>query len=131
MEPFATLADFKELYDTELDNKRLKALIQAASVTVARLLQKRGIDWESADDLYKEDLKNIVCAMVNRAQITCDDGPYTQMTDTVGPYTQSRTLANPDQSLYLTKEEKRRLGLLASNLGSIRVFIEGADNDTW
>ena len=39
---------------------------------------------------------------------------------TAGPYTQSWTFANPSGDMYLTKMEKRLLGITSGYIGSIR-----------
>jgi len=52
-----------------------------------------------------------------------------QMSMTAGPYTQQFTYANPSGDMYLTKIEKRLLGITSSYIGTIRPMMAGEHDD--
>lgn len=52
----------------------------------------------------------VVCAMVKRAMSTGTEGVTAQQ-ESVGPFAQSLTFANPQGNLYLTRDDKRLLGI--------------------
>lgn len=63
--------------------------------------------------------KRIVCvSMVKRAMQTAQAEGVTQFSETTGPFANSFTFANPTGSLYLTRDERRRL----KGTGRQRVF---------
>lgn len=63
--------------------------------------------------------KRIVCvSMVKRAMQTSQAEGVTQFSETTGPFANSFTFANPTGSLYLTRDERRRL----KGTGRQRVF---------
>ena len=69
--------------------------------------------------------KVVVCNMVIRAMSAAqsDNFGLSQGSMTAGPYTQSWTYANPSGDMYLTKMEKRLLGVTSGYIGSIRPQI--------
>lgn len=63
--------------------------------------------------------KRIVCVnMVKRAMMSPQAEGVTQLSETTGPFANSFTFANPTGSLYLTRDERRRL----KGTGRQRVF---------
>ena len=76
------------------------------------------------DDAQAELLKVVSCDMVIRAMAAAADTfGVTQSSMTAGPYTQSWSYANPSGDLYLTKLEKRLLGIASGYIGSIEPEI--------
>lgn len=62
----------------------------------------------------------IVCKMVQRAmQSGGTEGAVTAVQQTAGPYSQSTSYANPQGDLYLTKTERKMLGLGRASAFSI------------
>ena len=120
-EPFATVGDLETRWRT-LDNPeevdRAGVLLADASTLIRDLAGD--IDQRITDgELDASTPKAIVCAMVKRAM----QGPagydgVTQAQQTAGPFQQGVTFANPSGDLYLTKLEKRRLGI-----GGQRAFM--------
>jgi hypothetical protein len=79
---------------------------------------------DEEDDAQAELLKVVSCDMVIRAMsAAADTFGVTQSSMTAGPYTQSWSYANPSGDLYLTKMEKRLLGITSSYIGSIEPAI--------
>lgn len=78
------------------------------------------------DDASQAELLKVVsCNMVIRAMSSSDTFGVTQASMTAGPYTQSWSYANPSGDLYLTKNEKRLLGITSGYIGSIEPRING------
>ncbi|WP_326600510.1 Gp19/Gp15/Gp42 family protein [Rhodococcus sp. PD04] len=87
-------------------------LLEDASVAIRAECLDAGID---ADDLPADLTRMVACAIVKRsmqaATSEVGDGVTAYSTGT-GPFTESLTFANPTGELYLTKAEKKRLGIL-------------------
>lgn len=131
MEVYATAEDYRAMHPGDtLTDERLNLLLETASVQLRREFARRGESLENADDDLKFDLKAVCIAMVHRSVVAEETGPYSQMSQTAGPYTASATLANPNGDMYLTSNERKRLGLTGGSMYTIRPKIEGAD-DTW
>ena len=66
--------------------------------------------------------KDVCCAMVERALAAyeADMVNIKQASETAGPYTWSGTYSNPGGDLYITKAEKRSLGVGPGSLGFAR-----------
>lgn len=64
-----------------------------------------------ADDIDPALTKLVACAMVKRAMIAADSDGVTSQMDVAGPFTQQKAFANPLGNLYLTKQDKRLLGI--------------------
>ena len=121
---FADVSDvearWRELTDEEHD--RASVLIDDAS---AMLAAQVAVD---ASDVEQVRLLNIVCcSMVIRAMSATEADSYgaSSMTMTAGPYTQSWSYSNPTGDMYITKSEKRLLGITSSYIGSIMPKIAG------
>ena len=72
------------------------------------------------DDEGQADLLKMVCCnMVIRAMSAMASDSYgaTQMSMTAGPYTQSWTYGNPTGDLYVTRQEKKLLGIGVGRIG--------------
>lgn len=65
--------------------------------------------------------KIVVCGMVKRAMQTSYLAGVSQASETAGPFSRSQTFSNPTGDLYLSKEEKRLLGLVGQRAFSIEV----------
>lgn len=62
--------------------------------------------------LNPEVPKIVACNMVKRAMMSpVDQPPMTQFQETTGPFSSGGTFANPTGDLYLTKAERRMLGV--------------------
>lgn len=131
MEVYATPDVYRKMHPNDtLTDDRLNLLLETASVQLRREFSRKGQSLESPDEDLQADLRSVCIAMVHRSLIAEETGPYSQMSQTAGPYTASATLANPNGDMYLTSNERKRLGLTRGSMYTIRPKIEGAD-DTW
>lgn len=121
---YAEVSDI-ELRWHELDSdeqSRAAVLIDDASAMLDALVN---VDTSDAEQL--ELLKMVCCNMVIRAlSATASDAfGVSNSSMTAGAYSQSWTYANPSGDMYLTKLEKRLLGVTSSYIGSIRPMMRG------
>ena len=125
---FAEVSDiearWRELSTSE--ESRANVLIDDASAMLARL-----VDVDVADTRQLELLKIVCCNMVIRAMSATESDSYgaSNMSMTAGPYTQSWTYSNPTGDMYLTRQEKRLLGIASSVIGTIRPMMAGDHDD--
>ena len=112
---------------TEQEQARAEVLLEDASAVLDSL-----VDVSAHDCHYADVLKIVVCNMVQRSMIAGEADAYgvTQQSMTAGPYTQSWTFSNPSGDFYLTKMERKMLGISRGYIGSIRPMI-GGKHDNW
>lgn len=117
-------ARWRELSTDE--ESRATALIDDASAMLAEL-----VDIRDGDEQQAELLKIVCCNMVIRAMSASEFDAFgaSQMSMTAGPYTQQWTYSNPSGDMYLTKMEKRLLGVTSGYIGTIRPMMAGEHDD--
>jgi len=121
-EPFATVVDLEEAWRplSADEQKRATYLLGKAS----RQLRAEASDLDARTVLAPEDpdyldpalVKDVVCAMVKRvmeaeASGLSAGGPVESWQTSVGPFQDSFRYTNPTGDMYLTKAEKRLLGV--------------------
>lgn len=110
--PAVTVADLEARWHTLTDTEK----------TVASSLIGDAINYikqicPNYDDIPTDTIKRIVCAMVKRAMLSRDSSGISQQSETVGSFSASYTWSNPTGDLYLTRDERRQLGLGAQHAG--------------
>lgn len=107
------------------EQSRASVLIDDASAMLDAL-----VDVDTDDDEQAQLLKQVCCSMVIRAMSATESDAFgaSQMSMTAGPYSQSWNYANPSGDMYLTKLEKRLLGITSGYISSIPAKI-GNDDD--
>jgi len=126
---FADVSDIEQRW-RELDASetvRAEALIADASAMLARLVRNLDV----SDESYMQLLKQTCCNMVIRSLgASGNDATYgvDSMSITAGPYSQNWSYNNPTGDMYLTKLEKRLLGITSSYIDTIRPMMAG-DHD--
>lgn len=113
----AAYATYKELearwrtLETEEQTRADQKLLDASLIIDAECRQA-GIVIDVKDETTAATLSLIACEMVKRAMVApVDQAAVSQQGITVGEFSGSLTFANPSGDLYLTKAEKRRLGI--------------------
>ena len=123
---FATVYDVEQRWRVldEAEKWRCEALIGDASAMLKRLVDVREGDADQAALLLAT-----CCNMVIRAMSASQSDGFglSQQTMTAGPYSQSFSYSNPSGDLYLTRMEKRALGIGAA-IGTIPPRIGGCDD---
>ena len=117
---YATLEDLEARRGVlDLDEReKAAALLDDAAVILDGLVTIDGSE-------EQETLLMIVsCNMVSRALSTTPDAyGVSSLSTTAGVYSESLQYANPSGDMYLTKLEKRLLGVTTSYIGYIRPII--------
>lgn len=106
MKPYATLEDYSERYGSVPGDK--VARVKISLLDASLIINAQNPKTDDADVL-----KAITCAMVNRATSSFGAGVegLTGQTISAGVYSQQFTYSNPTGDLYLTKGEKKLLGI--------------------
>lgn len=120
---YATVSDIEARWRdlTTAEETRAATLLDDAAAILDSFVKITG------DEAQAENLKIVSCNMVIRAMSSDDQMGLSQSSMTAGPYTQSWTYSNPSGDMYLTRMEKRLLGITSSYIGSIPVKV--APND--
>lgn len=120
---YATISDIEARWRPldEAEEARASALLDDAAVIIDDLA---GIDESTVDEQTAAKAKIVSCDMVIRAMSMSQDAyGVSQASMTAGPYTQSWTYSSPSGDLYLTKMEKRLLGIASGYIGSIEPAV--------
>ena len=124
---FAEVSDIEARWHalTDEEQSRAAVLIDDASAMLAALVTVDGTDEQAAL------LKSTCCNMVIRAMsaTAADSYGVDSMSMTAGPYSQSWNYSNPSGDMYLTRREKRLLGISTGYIGSIRPMMAGDHDD--
>ena len=125
---FADVSDLESRWrELSTDEEaRANVLLDDASAMLSAL-----VEVDSSDAGQAELLKIVCCDMVIRAMsaTAADTFGVSQTSMTAGPYTQSFSYSNPSGDMYLTKLEKRLLGISTAYIGSIRPMMKGEHDD--
>lgn len=107
---FARYTDIEARWRTLTAEEQTKAttLLGDASVILAGLV---AVDAE--DERQAGLLKQVCCSMVIRSMVASASSAYgvDELSATMGPFGQTAHFANPNGDMYLTKLEKRLLGI--------------------
>lgn len=122
MENYATVEDVAARIGrvlTPSEEERAEVLLGDATALIASM------GFDAGDDEVKQaNAVRVVCAMVIRALSSSDEMlGVSQYSQTAGPYSMSFTPANSGGDLYLTKNEKRSLGVGVSRVRYIGARI--------
>lgn len=121
---FAQVSDiearWRDLDETE--EARASVLIDDASAILSSLVTV--VDGDTAQ---AANLKTVCCNMVIRAMSATESDIFgvSSSSVTAGPYAETVSYANPSGDMYLTKMEKRILGITTSYIGTIFPLIDG------
>ena len=106
-EAFATVADLEARWRglSEQEQARAKVLLLDAADLIRTTTRRWG-------ELSESTLKRVSCQVVRRAMGSDSiPGGVSSMSTTDGPFTQQFSYANPQGDLYLTKTERKSLGV--------------------
>lgn len=122
MEPFATVEDYEARYGEVEDEARLSALLSDASLFLA---SQRGLSIDPDDATQAALLTAVTCAMVHRSMMAGSYAGFSNVSQGAGGYTASVGVYNPSGDFYLTKGERRALGIGGARIGSVAPAIDG------
>ena len=123
MTPFATVADYEARYGEVEDEKRVTALLQDATNIIA---SQPGFAMREGDETWMGVLETVTCAMVHRSLMSGAYAGLSNVSQGAGGYTASVSVYNPGGDLYLTRNEKRALGLGGGRIGQTDPYGCGA-----
>lgn len=131
MAAYATAADLEARWRalTEAEESLAEALLEDASGEIDAEFRRLGrvvADELVAGNVTADDLKVVACRVVKRAMASPlgDDGAAIEtMQFSAGPFQESRKYANPTGDLYLTKADRRRLGIGGPVASSVPMFV--------
>ena len=107
------------------EQERAEALLDDASAMLDAY-----VTVDETDEQQMKLLKIVVCNLVERAMSTGGDiFGVTQQSMTAGPYAQTFNYANPTGDLYITKSEKRLLGISGTGKGRTIMYQMAGDAD--
>ena len=122
MTPFATVADYEARYGEVEDEARVSALLQDATNIIA---SQPGFCDKDRDDTWWGVLETVACAMVHRSMMAGSYAGLSSVSQGAGGYTASVGVYNPGGDLYLTRNEKKALGIGGARIGSVAPAIDG------
>ena len=122
MEPFATAEDYETRYGEVEDETRVSALLQDATNIIA---SQPGFSTDGRDETWWGVLETVTCAMVHRSMMSGSYAGLSNVSQGAGGYTASVSVYNPGGDLYLTRNEKRALGIGGARIGSVAPYIDG------
>ena len=117
MTAFATTAEYRAKYDTDMADAALAVWLADASDIMAAEMDRAGVDYSNPDQAFAARLCRVCRDIVRRA---IGDGssasmsiPFgsTQASMSAGGYSESFTIGNPYGDLYLKAAERRALGI--------------------
>lgn len=136
---FASVSDLEERWRplTPAEKSRAEVLLEDASAQVR--VEAPGIDERitiqegaTAPELDPIIPRRVVAEMVKRAMLASPDQPaLANYQQTSGPFSQSGTFVNPTGDLYLTKTERRLLGVGRPRAFTIDAGPTVADVPPW
>ena len=124
MEPFATVEDYEARYGEVDDDKRISTLLSDASAFVA---SQPGFAVREGDDLQAAALTVVTCSLVYRKVTAGDYAGLSSVSQGGGGYTASVSVYNPSGDFFLTKQERRTLGIGGGRVGMTDPY--GGDSD--
>lgn len=122
MEPFATVEDYEARYGKVEDEARASALLQDATNIIA---SQPGFVMREGDDTWLGVLETVTCAMVHRSLMSGAYAGLSNVSQGAGGYTASVAVYNPGGDLYLTRNERRALGIGGARIGFVAPAIDG------
>lgn len=113
MDALASIDDLEERYRALTSDERIRAqqLLVDASAMLLTELKSAGKTLDETDEVQQVAVKAVCCNMVKRVIANGLGADYTQTTVSAGDYSQSATFANPTGDMYITKQERRMLGI--------------------
>lgn len=116
MEAFATVEQYLAKYDSDQDEERILEWLEDATSLICAELDASGVDYSDPDEDFADTLMRVCRDVAHRALDSGAGIPFgaSQFSETTGSISDSFTLANPYGDLFLTKAERRRLGIGAS-----------------
>ena len=122
MTPFATVEDYEARYGKVDDEARISALLQDATNIIA---SQPGFCEKDRDDTWWGVLETVTCAVVHRSLSSGTYAGFSNVSQGAGGYTESVAVYNPGGDMFLTRNEKKALGIGGARIGFVAPYING------
>lgn len=122
MTPFATVDDYEARYGEAEDPDRISVLLGDASAFIEF---QPGFVLNPDSEVQALALTIVTCSIVHRSQSAGAWAGLSNVSQGGDGYTASATVYNPSGDFYLTKQEKRLLGVGTGRIGSVAPVIDG------
>lgn len=119
---FASVKDYEARYGEVENEERVSALLQDATNIIA---SQPGFSACDRDDTWWGVAETVACAMVHRSMMAGSYAGLSSVSQGAGGYTASASVYNPGGDLYLTRNERRALGIGGARIGQTDPY--GAD----
>lgn len=128
MEPFATVEEYEARYGEVEDQQQVETLLGDASAFIAAqpgfTLISEG---ETGYELQQATLVRVTCAVVHRSLSAGDFAGLSSVSQGAGGYTATVNIYNPGEDFYLTKAEKKTLGIGGGRVGMTDPYGDDAE----
>ena len=114
MTPFATVEDYEARYGEAEDPDRISVLLGDASAFTE---SQPGFVLNPDSEVQALALTIVTCSLVHRSQSAGAWAGLSNVSQGGDGYTASATVYNPSGDFYLTKQEKRLLGVGTGRIG--------------
>ena len=114
MTPFATIEDYEARYGEAEDPDRISVLLGDASAFIE---SQPGFVLNPDSEVQALALTIVTCSLVHRSQSAGAWAGLSNVSQGGDGYTASATVYNPSGDFYLTKQEKRLLGVGTGRIG--------------
>ena len=125
MTPFATVDDYEARYGERGSPDRLSVMLADASLYIAA---QPGFALRADDADQASILTAVTCTVVHRSLGAGDYAGFSSVSQGAGGYTASASIYNPGGDYFLTKQERRSLGLGGGRVGTTDPYGGGADD---
>ena len=122
MTPFATVEDYEARYGKVDDEERISALLQDATNIIA---SQPGFCEKDRDDTWWGVLETVTCSVVHRSLSSGTYAGFSNVSQGAGGYTESVAIYNPGGDMFLTRNEKRALGIGGARIGTVAPYVNG------
>lgn len=123
MTPFATVDDYEARYGDVEDPDRIAVLLGDASAFIAA---QPGFALNPDSEVQALALTVVTCSLVHRSQSAGAWAGLSNVSQGGDGYTASATVYNPSGDFYLTKQERRMLGIGGGHVGMTDPYGCGA-----
>lgn len=129
-EPFASIEDYEARYGEYGDDELLGSVLMDATRFICAELTRAGLDPDNEEsaDLYMQVCRSVAFRSLDHSDDDALGVPWgvMQLTQSSGPFSHTYQMANAHGDMYLTKAERRMLGLGRSR---IRFIMPGGVGD--
>ena len=125
MTPFATVEDYEARYGAVEDEPRLAVMLGDASLYIAA---QPGFALRGGDEEQAAMLTAVTCAVVHRSLSSGEYAGFSSVSQGGDGYSASASIYNPGGDYFLTKQERRALGIGGGRVGMTDPCGRGADD---